>query len=221
MKTQQKYIKIIALVLLIQTIIWVVLTYLSLSQVQTDWNNTDFLKWVANPDIAYLGNYINATLITIVVVVLYVLIFHFLKPNYENLAFVGLLFIPIYGIFNIFSYSTQISVVPLLAKDVLNNPDSINLVVQLIQANDKSLVGFINGLAYAILGIPSIIYGILLIKEMKKYSGIFLISDGMLCIIGIVGHIMKSDFLAWGTLVGGIVFLMVLFFIFVEFKFEE
>ena len=221
MKTQQRKLKITALILLILTIIWVVFTGISMSQVKSSWNNSDLIKWVASPDIFFIGNYINATLLTIVAILLFSFLFTFLKPKYENMAIIGFVFIPIYGVINLICYSIQIAIVPAVAYNTLNNPDTINLASQLIQANSKSLIGFINGMAYAILGIPSIIYGLLLIKELIKYSGFFLLLNGILCIIGIIGYVIGNSIVAMGIMVGGIIFLISLIFMVFEFKYNE
>ncbi len=71
-------------------------------------------------------------------------------------------------------------------------------------------------LAYTILGIPSIIFGLLLIKE-KKYSGFFLFLNGVLCILGIVGHMINNRLLELGIVAGGIIYFSVVFMA-IEFK---
>ena len=92
---------------------------------------------------------------------------------------------------------------------------------ELIQANSHSLVGFLNGLAYAILGIPSIIYGVLLYRKAKRLSGVFLLINGIMCITGVIGYIMNSAVFALGVMIGGIVFLLSLIFMSIEFKNES
>lgn len=219
--TISKKIKATALVLSILTIIWVVLTAISMAQVEPSWNNADYIFWVANPDIIFIGNYINATLLTIVVVILYTLLYSFIKSKYESSAITGLLFIPVYGVINLLCYSIQISVVPSIIANTLHSADTVNILAQLIQANSRSLVGFMNGLAYAILGIPSIIFGYLLIQEKKKYSGLFLLLNGALCIIGIIGYMVDIKIMASGIMIGGVVFLISLFCMIFEFKNNE
>jgi len=105
MKNQQRKIKIASMILLIQTIIWVIFTGISMSQVSSSWTNSDFIKWVAKPDVFFIGNYINATLLTIVAVFLFSLIFTYLNPKYDKTAIIGFVFIPIYGVINIIWYS--------------------------------------------------------------------------------------------------------------------
>jgi hypothetical protein len=149
--------------------------------------------------------------------VLFVFIFNYVKAHYQNMAWVGLVFVPVYGTLNLISYSIQISIVPVLAKKALQTSANFGLVTQLIQANYKSVIGYCNGLAYAILGVPSIIYGILLVKSSQKKSGILLVLNGIFCIIGIAGYIMHNNFIALGTTLGGVAFLVSLFFMVREF----
>ena len=178
-----------------------------MSQVESSWIYIDYVNWAANPDIFFTGNYINATLLTITAIALYAFLYGFLKNKYENYAMLGLVFIPIYGALNIISYSVQISVVPLIASSSLDSPDKIYFASQFIQANSKSIIGFMNGMAYAILGIPSIIYGFLMFKESKKLSGVFISLNGVFCIIGIIGYTFNNSILAMGIMIGGIIFL--------------
>jgi len=221
MQPQQNKIKITSLILLILTIIWIVVSTISMLQVKPAWKDSDFIRWVSHPDIFFILNYINATLLTVVIIFLFSFIFTFLKPKYESIVIVGLVFIPIYGVINLLCYSIQISIVPSIAYNSLNNQYTVNIVSQLIQANSKSLIGFMNGMAYAIFGIPSIIYGILLIKELKKYSGIFLFINGIFCFVGIIGCLIGNSILEMGTMIGGVIFLISLIFMQFEFKYNE
>jgi hypothetical protein len=221
MKNQQQKIKIASFILLIQTIIWIIFTGISMSQVNSSWVDSDFIKWAANPDIFFVGNYINATLLTITVILLFSFLFIYLKTKYESMAIIGIVFIPIYGVINLLCYSLQITIVPAIAGNSMNNLAAIDIASQLIQANSKSLIGFLNGLAYTLLGIPSIIYGLLLIKELKKYSGFFLLLNGILCIIGIIGYLLGNNILSKGMMIGGIIFLLSLLFMIIEFKYNE
>ena len=207
MNNQQNRIRVTSIILLIQTVIWLVFTGFSMSEVESTWTYTDYVNWASKPDFFFTGNYINATLLTITAVVLFTFLYGFLKKKYESYAVLGLVFIPIYGIINIICYSIQISVVPLIAINSLDSPDKIFFASQFIQANSKSIIGFMNGLAYAILGIPSMIYGFLMLKESKKISGVLITLNGVFCIIGIIGYIIKNNVLATGIMIGGIVFM--------------
>ena len=221
MAIQQKYVKITAIILLVLTIIWLIFTIISLSAVKSSWNDSDYLGWVSNPDFFFTGGYVNATLLTIVATILFALVFGFLKSKYSTAALVGWVFVPVYSVLNLFCYSIQISIVPSISQNASGNPETVFLAAQLIQANSHSLIGFTNGMAYAILGIPSIIYGYLLYKESKKYTGIFLALNGLFCIVGIIGYVIRNAAMSMGVLIGGVVFLISLIAMTVEFQFKE
>ncbi len=214
----ERRLKIIAPILVILTMLWVVLTTVSLSGIDRTWSNSEYVIWVAYPDIFYTANYVNVTILTILVVAFFSFMYHYLKEEYRRRAVAGLIFVFIYGIINVICYSIQISLVPSIARTALENPDSMLLASELIQANSHSLIGFLNGLAYAILGIPSIIFGVLLIRKTKKYSGLFLLLSGISSIVGLAGYILNNTVIALGIMVGGILFLLSLIFISIEFK---
>jgi len=214
----EKTIRKISTISLVLTVTWLIFTIISMSQVLPSWTDFDYIIWASQPDIFYLVNYINVTLLTFMVIALFTVLFiHILEIN-KIMAFLGIVFIPIYGIMNIICYSIQINIVPLIAKKALNTSDGLLFVSQLIQANSNSIIGFINGLAYSILGITSFIYGYVLIKNFKKGSGLSLIINGILCIIGIIGYILKNEIISMGIILGGISFLVGLMFMVLDFR---
>lgn len=214
----ERRLKITAIILVILTILWVVLTAISLSGIDRTWSNSEYVIWVAYPDIWFTANYVNVTILTILVVAFFAFMYHYLKKDHKCRALAGLIFVAIYGIINVICYSIQISVVPTIARSAIENPDDMLLASELIQANSHSLIGFLNGVAYAILGIPSIIYGLMLLRKSKKLSGFFLLLNGISCIIGLAGYILNNAVIALGIMIGGILFLLSLIFMSIEFK---
>lgn len=218
MKNLQSKVRFLGIIVLLQTIIWIAFTIISMSQVNSTWSSQDFVQWVSRPDIFYVGNYVNATLLTIFVIILFCYMYSYLNKETTAHYLVALIFIPIYGLMNIIAYSIQISIVPQTAQiEILSN--SMNGISQhLIQANSKSLMGFINGMAYALLSIPSIIFGIGLYKDYKKYSGICFIASGIASDIGIIGYLLGDSLISTGIMISGVIFLIGLVFIVIEFR---
>jgi hypothetical protein len=106
---------------------------------------------------------------------------------------------------------SQVSVVQKILDLHGSNPDSeaMELVLgQLVQMYEKSAMGFVNNYAYAILGIPSLIFGWMIyrINLAGKITGILLMLNSLTCIIGIAGIIAGDRFLSNGSVVGGILF---------------
>jgi len=211
-------IRITAFILLIQTIIWVIFMGISSAPIEPDWLALDYVTWASEKGVAYLINYVNVSLLTLLVVILFTFLYSFLKEGAGPLAISGLILVPIYGIMNLVCYSIQISVVPTMAEGALIRGDSVQFISQLIQADPGSLAGYINGLAYAVLGIPSILFGMLLYRQSKRWSGALLAVNGLLCITGITGYHLGNDLLSTGTMAGGIIFLLALLGMVIEFR---
>jgi hypothetical protein len=64
-----------------------------------------------------------------------------------------------------------------------------------------------------VLGIPSIIFGVILLKQdlWNRLAGFLLVLNGVACIIGIVGIALGNSLLSTGSFVGGFLFLFALF----------
>ena len=129
-----------------------------------------------------------------------------------------MIFIPIYGVLNLVCYSIQISIVPSIATKVLSTSGDVLFASQLMVSNGFSIMDFFSGLAYFILGIPSIIYGYFLIKNLKKKSGFSLLLSGIFYIIGIIGYMLQNEILTSGTFFGAVTFIIVLVFLIFDFS---
>jgi hypothetical protein len=66
---------------------------------------------------------------------------------------------------------------------------------------------------YALLGIPCIIFGIILAHKGRlwRIAGWLLALNGLACILCIFGITIKNDLLSLGSLIGGVLFLAALF----------
>jgi len=213
----EKKLRVTALILLVMTLFWVILTVISMSGIDPLWKDADFVKWVSDPDIFRTMNYVNVTLLTIGIVVFFSFLYNYFA-EYKDHAIVGFVFIPIYGMINLFCYSSQISLVPEIARSAITSQDDMLFAAAIVHANSHSMVGFLNGLAYALLGIPSIVFGVLLYRRMKKISGIILLLSGIMCIVGFTGYLTDSKMLSLGIMIGGILFLLSLISMVFEFK---
>jgi hypothetical protein len=213
-----KLIRITAFILLVQTIAWVILMALSTAQIERDWEPADYIQWASSGGVTYVLNYINVTLLTVLAVLFFSFFYSFLKEDSRSWALAGLVLVPVYGTLNIVVYSMQITLVPHLAATADADPGRIAWISQLIQANPSSLAAQINGMAYAILGIPSAIYGLLLARKSYRISGWLLLSSGILSMVGMIGTISGSSILSAGLVAGGIAFLLFLAAAVVQFR---
>ena len=128
----------------------------------------------------------------------------------------ALVFVPMYGTLNLFNYLSQVTLVPTLV-EAASDPEfsaTAQLLLQLsIQLWPSSTVAFFNNLAYAILGIPSIIFGWALFRGNRalRIAGWLLAISGIASLFWIVGFISGSKLLSMGTLIGGVIFWLALF----------
>jgi hypothetical protein len=96
------------------------------------------------------------------------------------------------------------------------------LLGQFIQLAEHSTIAFINNYAYAILGIPSVLFGIAIyrmepglnasssvkIPGLSKATGLLLVLNALACLLGIIGIIMGNQILAYGSAIGGGLFFL-------------
>ncbi len=116
---------------------------------------------------------------------------------------------------NLIAYLSQITVVPrLLQLQAMSDYRIVAqfLLRQTIQQWPGSIIFSVNNLAYAVLGIPSIIFGVLMIKSSLglRFGGVLLALNGVACVIGFVGIAAQNNLLSQGSLIGGVLFLLAL-----------
>lgn len=218
-----KTIQAASFVLLMFLIIWVLLMIVVTSEVRPDWSSLQYLQFAKSNGVLYVLSYLNALVFTVLTASLFGLMYLFTKELKPVLSILGLLFVPIYGVLNIFAYGSQISIVPQLLSNI-NLTDvtecTLNGYVQWIQTKPDSVIGIINGAGYAVLGIPSVCFGFALYKSVPfgKVIGWLLFVNAFLCWIGLVGYVGGSTMLANGVLAGGFLFTMAVFYIYLSFR---
>jgi hypothetical protein len=174
------------------------------------------LDYIENPGVLYYLNYMNALLITIINTMFFMMLYMYFNTKNPISSKLGIVFIPVYAAYNLFAYVSQISIVQQIQNISEYSQDSEYIQViltQLTQAWSQSSIAFINNYAYAILGIPSLLFGILFLKKslIGKITGWFLIINAIACVFGIVGIVMNNKFLTLGSAIGGVAFLSDIF----------
>jgi hypothetical protein len=204
----------LSLITLVLTVTWLVLLIASVSTARPLDTFDRVLAYVTRLDALFYLSYINSALIIVPAAMLFCELYHRYREAAPYGALVGLIFVPVYAALNLFAYLSQITVVPgLLA--LRQQPEyqaaADVLLRQMIQQWPESGVAFFNGLAYAVLGIPSIIFGVLMFKQtpILKWAGVLLALNGAACILGVIGILTHSD-LSVGTPAGGVLFLLAL-----------
>jgi hypothetical protein len=170
---------------------------------------------VSKLDMIYYLGYINAAITVIAATSLFTGLYLYCKLFAPDLALMGMVFVPVYATLNLFVYFSQIAIVPeMILQRQLPELQAITdlLLRQLLQQWPFSGAAFFNNLAYAILGIPSIIFGMVLFKNNPtlKLAGLLLGLNGVACGVGFAGILFKNQLLGNGSSVGGVIFLLAL-----------
>jgi hypothetical protein len=192
--------------------LWLALMITSLAQAGPLDTLDQAIAYAGQPGLVTRLNYGNAGLLTLAATAFYAALFRVVRPAIPTRAGVGLVFVPVYCGLNLLCYLSQVTVVPVLAAELADPaaaPAARLLLAQLIHAWPGSAAAFFNALAYAVLGIPSILYGMALVGEQGtlRVGGALLALNGAACIIGWLGMLVGIQALSIGSLVGGVLFV--------------
>ena len=207
----------LSLILLTLTTIWLFLLIGNTIEVGPIDTFEQAMEYVSRADWKFYLSYANAGLLTIVATIWMVALFLYCLPKLPTwIALTGLIFTPVYCTLNLFAYFSQITAVPLLVNLHTSSTYRSSAEVALalmIQQWPGSAVAFFNSLAYAVLGIPSIIFGLTLRERnmLLNLAGILLALNGVACILGAIGVALHNSILRSGVLIGGVFFFLCLF----------
>ena len=205
----------LALIVAASTLLFLVLFILGIARAGPMQTYDQVLAVTARQDALFTLAYANVILLTIAATMFFAALYVYCRSASPSWSFIGAVFIPVYTVFNLIAYFSQISVVPRLLElmdSTENRAMAEFLLRQLIQQWPESAVSIYNNLAYAILGIPSIIFGIILYQRQPalRVGGVLLALNGVACIAGIVGIMLGSSLFSWGSIVGAVFFLLAL-----------
>ena len=209
---------ILALIATVITYIWVIGVIWDINLKGSIETFDQALDYGSNPDTLYYLNYINVSLLTIITTMMFAGIYEYFKKSLEVWATIGILFVPIYCTLNLIAYLSQVTVIPrILSLAEMNayRSEAELLAVLMTQNWDGSAVSVINLMAYALLGIPSIIFG----SAMLKFGRLWVIAGSLLALSGIgsivafIGVLMGNSTLASVTLISGFIYAVALIFI--------
>jgi len=210
-----KLLGVLSLTCLMITILWLVLFVAGMAVAGPLETFEQVLAYVNKLGSLFYLTYANAALITVSAVMLFAALYIHYKPIAPEWSAIGVMFVPIYGALNLIAYLSQVTVVPrLLELQVFPEYQVFSqfLLRLFIQQWPDSAISIVNNLAYAVLGVPSIIFGILMLKSVPalRLGGVLLTLNGITCIVGFIGIAAQSAWLSQGSLVGGVLFLLAL-----------
>ena len=209
-----RLISFTAIALAILTALWVVILIPQLNSYGGAIDSYDkAISYISKGGALFYITYLNAVLLTIINIVLFGLLYLFFRESRPVGSLIGILFIPVYASYNLFVYISQVSIL-LKMLDIYDgtvNPEILEVVLGLmVQMYENSAVSFLNNYAYAVLGIPSILFGCMMyrLNITGKITGVLLILNGIACLLGITGVILGNGLLSNGSVIGGVIFLL-------------
>lgn len=209
----RKMIGALSVVTCALTFLWLVLLLVGMSSNAPAITFEQMLTQGTRPGVLYYATYINAALITIATTMLYAVLYGYFKHADPPWALIAILFVPVYCALNLVVYLSQLTLVPnlLAAYQVTGFQPTVRVLLnEVVQQYPNSSMSLLNNLAYAVLGIPSIIFGTLLLNDIAqaRLAGALLTLNGLACIVGVAGVLFKIPLLASGSLFGGVLFLV-------------
>ena len=212
---------VITFILLVLLILWGIIAPISIAEIEQYQSRIEFVQFLTSASLIYHLNYLIATLLTFFIVAFFTILFLESKADFPLLSHIGFIFVPVYAVINIIIYSSQISIVPDIARYINLQGNALldHWVFQMIQSTYGTIFSKINAFAYAILGIPSICFGLTLCKKsrMGKIASFFLIINAVLCILGFVGLGIGNKLLSSGVMIGGFIFIVATLFVFLHY----
>jgi hypothetical protein len=204
---------LLSLILVVSTTLWVIL----LAAGGPAETFEAALEKAYRRDAIFIATYLNAGLLITIPAALLMGELYRLTHNKipEWLRLAGLLFTPVYAALNLVAYLSQIAILPGLV-ELHRQPEtqaSAGVLLRMaIQELPGSGMAFINGLAYAVLSIPSLAFGLGLYRMggLLRVGGLLLALSGLASLVGFLASILNIAGLDLGVVVGGGLFLFAL-----------
>ena len=212
----RKLIGSLSLACLVTTVIWLVLLIAGQASAGSLATFDQVLDYVGEQSGVFFATYANAALVTVVAIGLFAGLYVHLRSASPVWSAAAIVFVPVYGAMNLCVYLSQITIVPRvldLYETVQHREASELLLRQLIQVWPDSAVFVVNNVGYAVLAVPSIIFGTLLFRSsmtLERVAGVLLALSGVASVAGLIGIASRAGWLSHGSLVGGVLFLLAL-----------
>jgi hypothetical protein len=208
----RKLISILSIVTFVFTVFWLALLLLGLRVNGVSRGLEQIVANGAQLDTLWYATYLNAVCVTLAATMLFAVLYGFFRREAPAYAVLGFVFVPVYCVFNLTVYRVQITLVPnllaLYQTSEFQNTATV-LLSQVLQPLPTSTLSVLNNFAYALLGIPSVIFGILLLNHgtAGRIAGTLFAFNGVACVLGWLGALFNVSFLAFGSVIGGVLFL--------------
>ena len=219
---QKRWIGILAAAVALSTLAWIVIMIISESGSPPVETLEDKIVSIRSQRELYAACYLNAALLTFLTVLFMSALYASSQELDRLWSTIAFAFIPIYGLANLVSYLSQVFIVPPLLElygDPASRTTAKILLRLAIHTWPGSTIEALNGMAYAVLGIPSIVFPVISMRtpRLLQIGGILLALSGVMSIVAFFGLVSSIGYLTSLSIAGGIVFLISLFPISIHF----
>jgi len=207
-----KTLGLISLLTLLSTMTWLVAT-ISFNANDVALDTFDrVLAHVSSLEPLFFVSYINATILTLLNLLFMAGLYLYCRESTPAWSAMSAVFIPIYGALNLVVYLSQVAIVPRLVDLQATEPAASLLLREVIHLAPGSTVAFINGLAYAVLSFPLVVFGFVLLKQgrLLRAAAVLFLLAAVADVLGLVGILVDSNGLTLGLLIGGVFYLLAL-----------
>jgi hypothetical protein len=214
----------IALATFVSLALWIPLMLLHQISLGSFANPSELVETASHLSGLHYVNYLNALALTILDAALLYGLYQYFKKEIPALGLVAVGVVPVYTTLNVFAYGSQITVLPILVSASAAAPDNLTyqtLIAEFIQYGG-GIVSSLNGYAYALLGVPSVIFALPLLKKrgLGTWAGVLLISNAVPCVLSLIGEVAQISVFSWGIVFGGILWTAAVFILWRYFKME-
>jgi hypothetical protein len=177
------------------------------------------LEHIREPDAAYFAIYTVAGFLIVSTTRLFAGLYGLFRQIAPLAALCGVIVELVYTSVNLLVYFSRITIVPALIaqQELVHSPMLVMPLYQLVHQAPNPSAAFVNGLAYAVLGIPSILFGRILWRlgrhtgqVLQVSAGLLLALSGVLTMAGFTAPFFESVLLDMGLVAGGAVFWIAL-----------
>lgn len=197
---------------------WIILAVINTGSISPATSLEQKIFLLTHPGILFYLIYINATLITVSTVAMYAGFYYHCRQFNAIWAIIAMVFVPMYGIGNLITYLSQVFIVPkLVSMHSIAEFELISKVLlgQMLQDWPGSAMASLNGVSYAILGITSIIFAIIWIKNVNglRAGALLLAISGLFSIFAVVGIAAENSVISFFLVISGFIYFIALLLI--------
>lgn len=208
---KHKSLGILILVDLVLLLTWLILMIVMGASGRMPTNAAQALDFAAEQHwLFYKVNYANAVLFAIFNGLVYAGLYALLKNDSPGWAEIGFVLVPVVVFINLFSYLSQLVVVPqllALTAESAGGQDGSVLLPLMIQINPEGALGYFDQFGYFLMALPSLVFGFLLYKRGAplRIGGLLLILSGVFCLpigVGVLANI--PGIVGTPSMIGGV-----------------